>query len=695
VAEVQNVILHDYPFPIAKCYERVVGARDEHQRWDACRYLFEVTLKYLSCIGIAQYLQGDMDEENINGALACLTRPSLGHWLNILRLVNSQNQDRERSLLPPDLMIKSRENIRMAAAINVIKELSDARGSKVEAVSPFFFLENMVSYRNRTAGHGAPQPEHIKSITPILESAIIEFLEKFDFFRQNALVFISEIRVERQSIIHSLYKLMGTTKVALPNLVTGKEDALFGSDKTLFICGPDNLVPLLSLHPLVIFANEDLYMLNHADPLQTVEYVCHHSGLTYTADRVFDDFREKMGAFFGHVLPESLIAKEQAYKAALMVSLLDGIIQDDERAVLDNLILQFGIPQARAQQLELAALKASPDPTTGATAQARMDAPNLWPAPVENGQEVGMPRRLLFFPYASMSQGFWADLTGRLVSSCQRKGYIFSMLAPEPGKDHDAAGMTALLSSLEQITASLKPDLLVMAPPPSAGFLDAFSLWYSGRRIPLMTVATEFHDYRIFKSMEVARPPMVRVDDALGGRMAAEILSRTIEPGIERPQVLVLPGLDLAPSSLLRVKGFRERFAELHPSGRCKVLHHADLHREKAIRVLEGFFEDADPFRYHGLFCCNDEMALGSYEALLRMADSTSAPLRIPIVGFDHSQEMAQALRNDRSGMLAGTIDQNLPVYIEKLLEMADAIVSGSKSAESQVLVQPIAVPKG
>lgn len=38
MAEVERAVLHEYPLPIAKCYERVVGAKDVHQRWDdLCR----------------------------------------------------------------------------------------------------------------------------------------------------------------------------------------------------------------------------------------------------------------------------------------------------------------------------------------------------------------------------------------------------------------------------------------------------------------------------------------------------------------------------------------------------------------------------------------------------------------------------------------------------------------------------------
>ena len=62
-------ILHEYPYPIAKCYEKVLGAKDMLDRWNKVRYLFEAALKYCSCISIAQYLQTAHDDQNINFAL--------------------------------------------------------------------------------------------------------------------------------------------------------------------------------------------------------------------------------------------------------------------------------------------------------------------------------------------------------------------------------------------------------------------------------------------------------------------------------------------------------------------------------------------------------------------------------------------------------------------------------------------------
>lgn len=693
MAEVERAVLHEYPLPIAKCYERVVGAKDIHQRWDACRYLFEATLKYISCIGIAQYLRGDRGDERINGALSCLTRPSLGHWLNILRLVERYNSEKGSSLLPADFAAKSRDLTRMADAIHAMKEGAEGQGSRAESISAYHFLEAVVSYRNRTAGHGAPQPEHIRAVTPILEAGILEFLGRCDLLRRQALVYISEIRVERHSVVHAQYGLMGTTKVALPDFVTTKESALFGFDRTLFLCAPESTTPLLSLHPLVIFANEELFLLQQADPRSSVEYVCHHSGKAYSADRVFEDFREKMGSFFGESTRSVALDKEQAYKAALRVSLIDGVVQEEERRLLDDLRQQFGISPERARELEEIAQRDVPAPNAAApsAAPAAASAPEPSKSRVRAGGD-GTPRRLLFFPYASVRQGFWADLVSRLASSCHRRGFVFSMLAPDPETDYDAAGMTALLSGLERVSASLAPDLLVMAPPQSAGFMDLFTQWYAGARIPLLSVDTEFPDYEPFAAIGAARPPLVQVDNARGGRLAADILASAMKSPGDRPQVLVLPGLEAAPHSRFRVSGFKERFAELYPSGRCKVLPPGDFRREKARAVLESFFEDAEPSRFSGLFCCNDEMALGAYETLLRLNEASETRVSIPIVGFNYSMEMAQALRNDRSGLLAGTISQNLPVYVARVLDVAEGLLSGAESPDSRILVDPLEI---
>ena len=78
-------ILEHYPLPIARGYRRYRNANEVRERHDAAYYLFEVYLKYVAAVAIAQYLAGEGRDHRVNAALKGLARPSLGEWLRFLR----------------------------------------------------------------------------------------------------------------------------------------------------------------------------------------------------------------------------------------------------------------------------------------------------------------------------------------------------------------------------------------------------------------------------------------------------------------------------------------------------------------------------------------------------------------------------------------------------------------------------------
>ena len=78
-------ILENYPLPIARGYRRYRNASEVRERHDAAYYLFEVYLKYLAAVAIAEYLAGEARDHRVNAALKGLARPSLGEWLRFLR----------------------------------------------------------------------------------------------------------------------------------------------------------------------------------------------------------------------------------------------------------------------------------------------------------------------------------------------------------------------------------------------------------------------------------------------------------------------------------------------------------------------------------------------------------------------------------------------------------------------------------
>jgi hypothetical protein len=690
---IEHSILHEFPCPIAKCYEKVIGARDLFERWEKVRLLFEVTLKYCACLSIAGYIKTSHEDKQINAALKYLTRPSLGHWYNIFSLITKYLQSKNESIFPNELFEKIRDRPRLIAGWNAIRDFLDpAKKSTSESIYLMPFLENLVTYRNRTAGHGAPQSDHLEKMLPVFEQALVDLLLHLQFLKRIPLIFISEIKVERTSFVHILYRLMGTTKVLMKDLVTPRDGSLMGFDKQLFISRPDTEIPSLSLHPLIIYSQEDVFLLQNSNLKHNVEYLCHNSGALYSADRIYEDFKLTLGSFLldDHEIADNSFEKEKIYLSALKMSLIDGVIEVEERDNLRQIARQLEISEARTKEIES---QYSPENLKEILVHEPRDSYESGQLKSPAGITGYKGSRILFFPYASVRLGFWADLVSRLASSAHKLGMVFSMVAPDPQAEYDSALMTAMLADFDRILEIHDPQIIMIAPSPSRAFLSLFERHFGNIKVPMMSIDTELFNYDYFNKNRFPPPPIIQVDNVMGGELAASLLiNRPQNNPEEKSQYLVMPGIDDAPHSMARIEGFSRIIKQSLPGSRVRILPSGGFLRKKAREVFGNFIEDADLEKFKGIFCCNDEMALGVY-GLLCTDRERALSLPFGIVGFNNTLEMQSAIENDKANLLVGTIDQNLNTYIDTIWDVANKLIMGKK-VETRYLIAPLAVKR-
>lgn len=134
--------------------------------------------------------------------------------------------------------------------------------------------------------------------------------------------------------------------------------------------------------------------------------------------------------------------------------------------------------------------------------------------------------------------------------------------------------------------------------------------------------------------------PSIVPDEQAGGRVAAE---RLLQAGHTRIGVIDLdPGI---PASVGRLEGCREALAaagleldeELVVSGHAT----ADGGYEAAATILDRF--PAGEGRPTALFCLNDRMAMGAYDAIKERG--LTIPQDIAVIGFDNQELIAAYLR--------------------------------------------------
>jgi hypothetical protein len=105
----QQLISDKYPFPISHAYTYLETRADPNDRYQALLACFEVTLKTITSIALANFtrdIQDDLTLGNVHlfqDLVETLSRPlSLGHWHDLLRLtLRPYHTHRERLIAPP------------------------------------------------------------------------------------------------------------------------------------------------------------------------------------------------------------------------------------------------------------------------------------------------------------------------------------------------------------------------------------------------------------------------------------------------------------------------------------------------------------------------------------------------------------------------------------------------------------------
>ena len=91
-----KIRLH-YPLPIAKLYESMALEPEPRQRVRMLVDLFECTTQYLVLVGLAQYRDHARPDPQVEPL-----RPSLGHWVDLLKALTACFRDDDPTFLTTD-----------------------------------------------------------------------------------------------------------------------------------------------------------------------------------------------------------------------------------------------------------------------------------------------------------------------------------------------------------------------------------------------------------------------------------------------------------------------------------------------------------------------------------------------------------------------------------------------------------------
>jgi hypothetical protein len=188
-----------YPLPIAKLYEAMDLEGEPRQRVRKLIDLFERTCQYLVLVGLASYQRQGLADPQVEQLRPGLVRPSLGHWVGLLKALS-------RCLRPNDpnfLTIDPQHNYKDEPIGIATKAVAEALGSSSpKNVLLHNFLDTVVEFRNKKIGHGdlsLAEAEHLKQQ---LEAAIIQWLGELPTLFERHLLYVHEVKWQNQRFIY-------------------------------------------------------------------------------------------------------------------------------------------------------------------------------------------------------------------------------------------------------------------------------------------------------------------------------------------------------------------------------------------------------------------------------------------------------------------------------------------------------------
>ena len=128
-----------------------------------------------------------------------------------------------------------------------------------------------------------------------------------------------------------------------------------------------------------------------------------------------------------------------------------------------------------------------------------------------------------------------------------------------------------------------------------------------------------------------------------------------------------------------RSKGFHS-VVDRYPGLRMVAQQSAEFDRSKALETMESILQAQPDIK--AVFCGNDAMALGAYQALL----SAGRASQVKVFGFDGSDD---AVKSVAAGQMTATAMQYPKVMASTVAEYADRYLKGERQFQQKV---PVAV---
>lgn len=244
-------------------------------------------------------------------------------------------------------------------------------------------------------------------------------------------------------------------------------------------------------------------------------------------------------------------------------------------------------------------------------------------SPAPSG-DVDLSKEEIIVIIKNQTVPFWLSVQEGAIQAGEDLGVKVTVQAPT--ETSEGSGNEQQTALVEQSIAS-GASCVVLAPVDSNAIIPAVNE-LNNVKIPVVNLNTRIADeiYNTFVGLE-------NFDQGYS-------TAKTLADGLDgKGKVFVIEGTTGAQTSIDRVEGALAAFAE-YPDIEIVAQQSANYSRAEALNVVQNLLQSNPDV--NGIFCCNDEMALGSVEAV----DAANLTGKIKITGQDANTDACLAIKS-------------------------------------------------
>lgn len=228
----------------------------------------------------------------------------------------------------------------------------------------------------------------------------------------------------------------------------------------------------------------------------------------------------------------------------------------------------------------------------------------------------------------NLTNPFWITVKNGAEAAGVELGVKVTVLAPLKADNNEEQSQMVEQAIVNQA------DIVVLTPSDSNGIIPAAKK-LNEANIPLVNLNTKI------AGDSVKTEAFIAIENYDAGFQTVTRLCEMMEG---KGEIMIIEGITGAQTSIDRVKGAIDAIANF-PDIKLVAQQSGEYNRAKAMDVVQNLLQ-AHP-NVKGIFCCNDEMALGSVEAIA----SAGKTGEILVAGIDANADAREAIKEGKMAL--------------------------------------------